>query len=62
MDSNLLVVPRTNLHTYGDRAFGVAAPTLWNELPAAIRAIDDRELFKNRLKSHLFSSAFENIY
>ncbi len=33
-----LVVPRTHLVTYGDRAFSAAAATnLWNSIPVAIR-------------------------
>ena len=31
--SNLLRVPLSNSKTYGDRAFSIAAPTLWNALP-----------------------------
>uniref|UniRef100_A0A8C6PB66 Natriuretic peptide n=1 Tax=Nothobranchius furzeri TaxID=105023 RepID=A0A8C6PB66_NOTFU len=34
----LLSVPRTRLKTRGDRAFAVAGPKLWNELPLSIRA------------------------
>lgn len=36
-DLSLLVVPRTQLKMRGDRAFSVAAPKLWNELPLYIR-------------------------
>jgi hypothetical protein len=32
-----LVVPRTRLKRYGDRAFSVAAPRLWNALPHELR-------------------------
>ena len=32
-DHKLLAVPKSRLKTYGDRAFSVAAPKLWNELP-----------------------------
>ncbi len=31
-----LVVPRTHLVTYGDRAFSAAAANLWNYIPVAI--------------------------
>ncbi|XP_062391362.1 uncharacterized protein LOC134079180 [Sardina pilchardus] len=37
-DQLLLEVPRTRLKTKGDRAFAVAAPSLWNCLPFHIRA------------------------
>ena len=33
----LLSIPSTKLRTFGDRAFCVAAPTLWNSLPAELR-------------------------
>ena len=36
--ANLLSLPiRTNLKSWGDRAFSVAAPILWNSLPQSIR-------------------------
>jgi hypothetical protein len=34
----LLQVPKTHLKTYGDRAFEMAAPTVWNSLSLNIRA------------------------
>jgi len=33
---NKLVMRRSRLSTAGDRAFGVAAPRLWNGLPACV--------------------------
>ena len=50
-----LVVPRT--HTgFGDRAFQVAGPRLWNSLPASLRQSDTTVgQFKKLLKTHLFS-------
>ena len=42
----------------GDRSFSMAAATLWNNLPADIRCIEDFMLFKQRLKTHLFLNAF----
>ena len=56
-DQHLLTVPRTNLK-YGTRAFSVAAPSLWNQLPAHIRATESYERFKVLLKTHLFRTAF----
>ncbi|KAL3063680.1 hypothetical protein OYC64_000086 [Pagothenia borchgrevinki] len=58
-DSGLLTTPRTNLQTFGDRAFSVAAPTLWNALPAEIRNIPTLDAFKRALKTHLFAKAFD---
>lgn len=57
-DSNLLTVPRTKHRTWGDRAFSVAAPSLWNSLPQHIRDSVDLITFKSRLKTHLFCTAF----
>ena len=34
--SQRLVVPRTRLSTVGDRAFGVAAARIWNDLPVTV--------------------------
>ena len=54
----LLVVPNSFTSTYGDRAFSVAAPKLWNNLPANIRTTSVLESFKRKLKTHLFQDAF----
>ena len=39
----LLVVPKSFTTTYGDRAFSVATPKLWNNLPANIRTMSALE-------------------
>lgn len=39
---------------YGDRAFAVCAPRLWNDLPDAIRGALSLNSFKALLKTHLF--------
>jgi len=46
-------VPRTRTK-FGDRAFSVAGPVMWNSLPAAVRHADSLHCFKRRLKSHFF--------
>ena len=46
------------LHTYGDRAFSVAAPKLWNELPLDHRSLNTINLFKKHLKTDLFKKVF----
>jgi len=48
-----LVVPRTRLKL-GERAFRVAAPWLWNELPPDIRKSSTLATFKKHLKTFLF--------
>ena len=53
-----LTVPRTKCKTFADRSFSVAGPRLWNSLPHHIRAIDNHNSFKAKLKTHLFNKAF----
>ena len=36
-NQGLLVIPRSNQRTYGDRAFSVAAPKLWNAQPISVK-------------------------
>ena len=54
----LLQVPVSRLKSYGDCAFSVAAPTLWNRLPADVRNASSLENLKSILKTHLFKVAF----
>lgn len=58
-NSGQLSIPRTKLRTFGDRAFSVAAPTLWNSLPTELRNAPTLDSFKKLLKTHLFHIAFE---
>ncbi len=51
---NFLDVPKTKCKTFGDRAFAVYAPCLWNKLPLQIRLIDSVDEFKSAIKTHLF--------
>ena len=48
----------TLTQTYGDRAFSVAAPKLWNELPLDLRSLDTINLLKKHLKTDLFKKAY----
>ena len=54
----LLVVHRTNMKTYGDRAFSIAGPKLWNQLPLSIRELSSVDSFKKSLKTYLFCLAY----
>jgi len=47
--------PRNKTDFYGDRAFSVAAPKLWNALPQEIRSATSLSMFKSKLKTHLFT-------
>ena len=57
-DLALLEVPKTRLKFYGDRTFAKAAPVLWNKLPLKIRLIDELNVFKGSLKTHLYELAY----
>ena len=52
-DKMQLVVPSSNLVTYGNRA-----PMLWNSLPVHIRLSQTVFQFKKSLKMHLFKLAY----
>jgi len=53
-----MLVPRTRTEL-GRRSFPVAAPTVWNSLPAHLRsALISRRQFGDWLKSHLFADAY----
>jgi hypothetical protein len=52
----LLQQPAARTASYGDRAFAVSAPRLWNVLPATVKLSDTYEVFKKKLKTHLFTS------
>ena len=53
-----LVVPRSRLKTYGDGAFSIAVPKLWNDLPLEIRKCASVATFKQSLKTFLFKLAY----
>ena len=57
-EAGLLETHKTNRKTWGDRAFSVAAPVLWNDLPKHIRDAPSLPTFKTALKTHLFTIAF----
>ena len=56
-----LTIPRYNLERYGRRAFSVAGPSLWNNLPVTIREAGTLTTFKSTLKTHLFRIAFKAL-
>ena len=47
--------------SFGDRSFSVAAPTLWNNLPASLRSMSSISSFKSQLRTHLFRLAFNSF-
>ena len=55
---NLLIVPKANRKTYGDRRFSVAGPKYWNLLPKSLRMTTSLDTFKSKLKTFLFIEAY----
>ena len=51
--------PIAKLKTYGDRAYSVAAPKLWNKLPLDIRLSSAVTIFKTNLKTCLFTNSID---
>ena len=57
--SNLLVIPRSKLKSYGDRAFSISAPKLWNDIAETIKCSVDLKTFKRSFKTYLFKRYFK---
>ena len=55
---SLLSEPRTQ-KKYGDRAFSVAGPKLWNSLSPDLKASSSTSVFKRDLKTSLFEEAYK---
>ena len=55
--SQQLSIPRTKLNL-GKRAFSVAAPIIWNELPTTLKSCESLVPFHKHLKTYLFKIAF----
>ena len=57
-DQHLLIETRAN-RKYGERAFCVCGPHLWNSLPIKIRQCKTIPSFKSVLKTHLFKIGYK---
>ena len=57
-ENHLLTPPRSRLEYFGKRSFAAAAPTLWNNLPLNIKQAPSVDIFKSRIKTHLFQLAY----
>ena len=53
-----LLIPRTYRKTFADRAFSVYGPKRWNQLPHELRATENLDEFKAKLKTYLFTKSF----
>ena len=56
-----LATPKARLRTYGERAFAVAAPRLWNSIPLELRSSSSIDIFKRHLKTYLFQQAYNSF-
>ena len=56
-NTNLLTIPFVST-SFGARSFSVAAPTVWNFLPPAVRLITSPDTFHRHLKTYYFQQAF----
>jgi hypothetical protein len=56
---NQLDQPKSTMKKYGDRAFSVCGPKLWNNLPSEIKNAESVDSFKRLLKTHLFKVAYD---
>ena len=56
-----LVVPRTKRTSIGDRAFPIAAASVWNSLPESIRSSSSLQTFRKNLKTLLYVRSYDNV-
>ena len=56
-DVTLLHIPRSKKR-FGDRAFAISAPRLWNDFPENLCNVESLYSFKRQLKTHLFKNYF----
>jgi len=59
--TNRLVLPSARLSTVGSRAFSVAAPRIWNALPAETTSAQSLTSFRQHLKTWLFSQSYPDL-
>lgn len=59
-DTTLLTTTHAKYKKYGERSFYFIGPHMWNALPKHIREAETLDIFKKRLKHHLFMSAFDS--
>ena len=55
----LLITPKVLTKTFGEAAFYHYGPRLWNSLPEDLRKAENVDTFKSKLKTYLFSLAFD---
>ena len=55
MDMNLLVVLFVRHKTFAEHSFSIQGPKMWNSLLEDLRSETDTDIFKRKLKTHLFN-------
>jgi len=58
--SHRLDVPPARLSTIGRRAFPVSGATVWNDLPLHVASAPSLAVFRQRLKTFLFSRSYQD--
>ena len=56
--SQMLLVPRVKTQTYGLRTLSANAPLLWNSLPEHVKMCKTVNVFKQALKTYLFTKTY----
>jgi len=59
--AGVLVVPSVRLTTVGSRAIPVAAPRIWNALPAETTSAQSLTSFRRHLKSWPFTQSYPDL-
>ena len=57
-DTPIFCVPRLDRRTLGGKSFQYTGPVIWNSLPLSVRHSSSLSSFKQKLKTHLCSSAY----
>jgi len=57
-DQTLLRISNRKYKICGERSFSYFGPKVWNDLPKHVRQAENVNIFKRKLKHHLFISAF----
>jgi len=60
--SHHLAVLHVRLSTVGKRVFSVSSTTVWNDLPPHVTSASSLTIFRQRLKSFLFSQSYSDIH
>jgi len=58
----VLVVPTSRLSTVGSRAFSVAGPQTWNDLPEDVTSAESLTTFRRLYKTRLFRKSFPDYW